>query len=106
MLPAMTPPPATGPMAMPPVTLTAVLARIRAYARAMNWTPGRLAAEAGLSRGTLGRLYEADFLPSSSTIFAIERVIPADWQHGDRVPSDDAAPTSNATGSAPVRGNA
>lgn len=77
-----------------PVTLAAVLGRIRAYARVQGWTGGRLATAAGLSRGTLGRLYEPDFLPSSSTIFAIERVIPPDWQPGDAIPADPAAPAA------------
>ena len=91
-------PPTAGPMATPPVTLTAVLARIRAYARAMNWTPGRLASEAGLSRGTLGRLYEPDFLPSSSTIFAIERVIPVDWQESASVDADALGASATVSG--------
>lgn len=74
-----------------PVTLASVLERIRAYTRARAWTPGQLAGKAGLSRGTLGRLFEADFLPSSTTIFAIERVIPGDWRPGAPV-SDEPPP--------------
>lgn len=74
-----------------PATLTSVLERIRAFARAREWSPGRLAVEAGLSRGTLKRLYEPDFLPSGTTIHAIERLIPADWCVGDALPAAEAA---------------
>lgn len=77
--------PATAP------TLAAVLDRLRSYCRARGWSPGQLASEAGLSRGTLSRLFEQDWLPSGSTISAIERLIPAHWQPGDPVPATEAA---------------
>ncbi|MGQ3297724.1 helix-turn-helix domain-containing protein [Reyranella sp.] len=70
-----------------PATQLAVLARIRAFARANSWTAGRLASEAGLSRGTLARLFEADWLPSSSTVLQIEKLIPRDWRVGDPLPA-------------------
>lgn len=99
MLPGMTNPESA------PVTLASVLGRIRAYAKSRDWKPGRLASEAGLSRGTLARLFEPDFLPTSSTIAAIERVIPADWREGDVVPVETPdspdAPGASAAGEAP-----
>ena len=77
MLPAMPP----EPISSPP-THSAVLDRIRAFAREKRWRPGTLAAKAGLSRGTLGPLFDPDWSPSSATIRACEALIPADWQPG------------------------
>lgn len=83
-----------------PPTQAAVLARIRAWCTANAWTPGRLAVEAKLSRGTLARLFEADWLPTSSTVMAIESSIPPGWQAGDALP--DAA--EGASAAAPATG--
>lgn len=73
-----------------PATQAAVLDRIRSFARARAWTPGRLAAEAGLSRGTLSRLFDKDWLPSSTTVLEIEKLIPEGWHPDDD--ARDAAP--------------
>lgn len=70
-----------------PVTQAAVLDRIRAYATARKWTPGRLAVAAGLSRGTLSDLHDADWQPSTRIVMAIEAVIPEGWKPGDPVPT-------------------
>lgn len=78
-------------------TQDAVLDRIRAYARARDWLPGRLAVEAGLSRGTLKDLFDASWSPSSATVKAIEGVIPPDWQAGDPVPAASEAATEAAS---------
>lgn len=69
-------------------TLSAVLDRCRAYCRARGLTPGQLATKAGLSRGTLARFYEADWLPTTSTLQAIERLIPGGWRAGDPLPAE------------------
>ena len=67
-------------------TLSAVLDRLRAYCRARDLTPGQLATEAGLSRGTLARFFEPDWMPTSSTVAAIERLLPSNWKDGDPLP--------------------
>ena len=82
-------------------TLSAVLDRLRAYCRARTLTPGQLATEAGLSRGTLARFFEPDWMPTSSTVSAIERLIPAGWQPGEPLPgierqARDGAPATIA----------
>lgn len=86
MLPAVTDPANPSPPPVP-ATHSAVLDRIRAFVRENGWSPGKLAAEAGLSRGTLGPLFTADWSPSSATILACEALIPADWKPGDPVPA-------------------
>ncbi len=90
MLCAVTEPDSPSPT---PPTHEAVLDRIRAFARERGWTPGKLAAEAKLSRGTLGPLFTPEWSPSSATVRACEALIPADWQ-----PAADYAAT--ATGQA------
>lgn len=98
----MTPPdtgtsPAAGSLTANIPTQDAVLDRIRAYARARDWMPGRLAVEAGLSRGTLKDLFAAGWSPSSATVKAIEAVIPPAWQAGDPVPAASEAATEAAS---------
>ena len=81
-------------------TQTAVLDRIRAYAKAMGWTGGKLASEAGLSRGTLGDLFDPAWRPTSTTVFACEAVIPADWRPDSSAPIDGQAATTEALAAA------
>lgn len=99
MLTPMTPPdfgnsPAAVSLTANIPTQDAVLDRIRAYARARDWMPGRLAVEAGLSRGTLKGLFDATWSPSSATVKAIEGVIPSDWRPGDAASSSVASEAS------------
>lgn len=67
-------------------SLSAALDRIRAFARAMEWRPHKLATAAGVSEVTTRRLFESDWAPTSNTIRSLEAVIPSDWKAGDAAP--------------------
>lgn len=74
-------------MASPtPNTAAAVIARIRAWAKANEWSKGRYAAEAGVVDTTLRHFHSDDWNPRRETLETLERVIPPGWQAGDEVP--------------------
>jgi hypothetical protein len=73
-------------------SLTATLDRIRAFAKAMDWKPARVAREAGLADIATRNMHKDDWSPTSSTIRRLEALIPESWQAGDAPPSaKDAA---------------
>jgi len=74
-----------------PVEFDDVLARIRAFAEARGWPPGRLAREAGLSDTVTRGMEQADWSPSGSSVRVLERLIPGDWKPGDPLPPGAAA---------------
>jgi hypothetical protein len=57
----------------------------------MDWKPARYAREAGISEVATRRLFEDDWAPTSTTIRALEALIPDRWQAGDAAPRKDAA---------------
>lgn len=63
--------------------LDAVLARLRAFRKAADLSLSALALAAGLSRAALRGMDDADWAPTSSTIRAVERLIPAGWGEGE-----------------------
>jgi len=63
--------------------LDAVLARLRAFRKAADLSQSALALAAGLSRATLRGIDDADWAPTSSTIRAVERLIPTGWGEGE-----------------------
>lgn len=68
-----------------------VLDRVRAYRRAANLSYSALATRAGLSRAALVGMDREDWGPTSTTLRAIEALIPVGWQVGDPLPDRDAA---------------
>jgi len=69
-----------------PNTAAAVIARIRAWATANEWSKGRYASEAGLVDTTLRHFHEPDWNPRRETLERLEGLIPSGWQAGDPVP--------------------
>lgn len=69
---------ATTPAPAPP-TLAAVIDRCRAWVRSQARAKKRIAHEAGLAQNTLARCEAPTWRPSTSTIEALERLIPPDW---------------------------
>lgn len=55
------------------------IARIRAYAKAQNIRPARLAIMAGLHANTLRSFEDADWAPTGTTLRKLEAVVPADF---------------------------
>lgn len=76
-----------------PTNLSAVLDRIRAWARANDWKPATLARKAGIAEVVTRSMTTDAWSPSSTSIRAMEGLIPADWREGDPVPAkqDEAA---------------
>lgn len=70
-------------------SLAATLDRIRAFARAMDWKPARVAREAGLADIATRNMAREDWSPTSSTIRRLEALIPDKWSAGDPAPSGD-----------------
>lgn len=68
----------------------ATINRIRQWMRATGKRPATVAHEAGLSKGTLRSVFDDTWNPTSSTIFAIEALIPADFQPQPE-PAEEAA---------------
>lgn len=67
-------------------SLAPVLKRLQAYRKAADLSYSALAQGAGLSRAALLGMDSADWSPSSTTIRAIEKLIPAGWSAGDPLP--------------------
>jgi len=67
-------------------SLAPVLKRLQAYRKAANLSYSALAQGAGLSRAALLGMDAADWSPSSTTIRAIERLIPSGWRAGEPLP--------------------
>ncbi|WP_425065589.1 hypothetical protein [Reyranella sp.] len=73
-------------------SLGPVLERLQAYRKAADLSYSRLARLAGLSRAALLGMDAEDWSPSSTTIRAIESLIPSTWRVGDPVPETIAKP--------------
>lgn len=76
------------PISCPAPELTAVLDRIRAWAKANDWAPATLARKAGLSEVVTRDMGQPDWGPTSRSIRAFETLIPAGWQAGDPLPTE------------------
>jgi len=68
-------------------SLGPVLKRIQAYRKAADLSYSALAQSAGLSRAALLGMDAPDWSPSSTTIRAIEKLIPPGWRVGDPIPA-------------------
>jgi len=75
---------------------TATLDRIRAWAKVNNWTPARLAGEAGLTDKATRGMDDADWTPSGSSIRAFEKIIPDHWMPGDPLPREKRVASRSA----------
>jgi hypothetical protein len=73
-----------------PNTAAAVIARIRAWAAANEWSKTRYAAEAGVIDTTLRRFHEVNWNPTRHTLQKLESLIPTDWQQGEPIPKKRA----------------
>lgn len=73
-------------------SLGPVLKRLQAYRRAADLSYSALAQSAGLSRAALNGMDNADWSPSSTTIRAVERLIPEGWRVGDPLPESRRQP--------------
>jgi len=73
-----------------PARFDTVLDRIRAFAAARGWRPARLAREARLSDTATRGMERDDWLPSGSTIRALESLIAPGWSPGDPLPEEAA----------------
>ncbi len=77
-------------------SLGPVLKRLQAYRKAADLSYSALAQGAGLSRAALLGMDSPDWRPSSSTILAIEKMIPAGWRVGDPISSTRRQPRKKA----------
>lgn len=68
-----------------------LLLRIREYRKAANLSYSALAQRAGLSRAALVGMDREGWGPTSSTIRAIEQLMPSGWRVGDPLPQQEAA---------------
>ncbi len=66
--------------------------RIRAFARARNWTKSRLAREAGMIDTPLRDFHRDDWNPTADTIRRLETVIPEDFEPGETTSAAASAP--------------
>ena len=57
------------------------IARIRAYLRDCGVAKSRLAADADVPEGCIRKVMEKDWNPTSDTLRALERAVPADFIH-------------------------
>lgn len=73
-------------------SLDPVLKRLQAYRKAAEFSYSALAQNAGLSRAALQGMDHEDWSPSSTTIRAIEKLIPPGWRAGDPIPERAATP--------------
>ena len=69
-----------------PVSLSAAVARIRAWRAANDWAPSRYAVEAGVSDATTRNMEDESWAPTLRTLKKLESLIPPDWREGDAVP--------------------
>jgi len=77
---------------MQPVTTDTVIARIRSWMKANEFSVNAFAMVAGVSEGTIRDIHDDAWRPSLATMRKLEAVIPPGWQPGDDVPSaEDAA---------------
>ena len=78
------------PHILPPMStyIEKSIRRIQAYGRHMNWGHTRYAAEAGLDRSSMRKLYKPGWMPNARTLAAAESIIPEDFHIVDD--SDDA----------------
>ena len=67
-------------MSPAPNTSAAVIARIRAWAAANEWSKSRYAKKVGLVDTTLRHFHDPDWNPTLEIIERLESVIPANWQ--------------------------
>ena len=72
---------------MPQPRLDTILNRLRAFRRAAGLSMSGLALHAGLSRAALVGIDDEDWSPSSTTVRALEDLIPADWKEGEPLPA-------------------
>lgn len=79
------------PVASIPNTSSAVIARLRAWAKAKGWTKSRFAVAAGLRDTTLRDFHEPTWNPTREILGRLEAVVPDEWQAGDPVPVDEHA---------------
>ena len=82
-------------------TAAAVVARLRGWAEANQWSKSRFAVEAGLVDTTLRGFDKADWNPTRETLEKLEAVLPPGWQIGDPVPT--ALPRKPAASSGKAR---
>ena len=62
-----------------PPTIEGVKSRLRAYAKHANLTNRALAAQAGINESVIRDFWNDGWNPTSATLSALERVVPADW---------------------------
>lgn len=77
---------------MQPVTTDTVIARIRAWMLANDYSVNAFAQIAGVSEGTIRDIHDDAWRPSLATMRKLEAVIPAGWQPGDDLPPIEARP--------------
>jgi hypothetical protein len=82
--------------APPPPTMSAVLARLRAYREATGESLSGLALRAGLSRSALLGMDDVNWSPTSTTVEAVEKLIPKGWQAGHPLPARRAKATAES----------
>jgi ribosome-binding protein aMBF1 (putative translation factor) len=59
------------------------LNRIRAFRLSAGWSKNRLARESGLRESTIRAMDDQDWSPTVSTLRALEKVIPPEFEIGD-----------------------
>lgn len=69
---------------MTEINSAALIARIRAFAKARGWAKSRLAREAGMRDTVLRDFDKPDWNPTMETIRQLEAIIPADFRAGDQ----------------------
>lgn len=70
-----------------PPDLSAVLDRIRAWAKANELKPATLARRAGLAENVTRDMDSKGWSPSSKSIRCMEALIPRAWRAGDPLPA-------------------
>ncbi len=77
-----------------PPSLNACLDRLRAWARAKQLKPARLAREAGIAESVTRDLALPNWSPTASSIRKLEAIVPAHWKAGDALPDAEPGPSS------------
>lgn len=72
------------------MSISDVIARIRAYRLAKGWSILRLGTEAGIGESTIRKMDRPEWNPTKEVLSRIEAIIPKDWAPGQPASTEDS----------------